>query len=418
MIDQEDILKQISDKIDDPLWLAGIEQQIISHVQDRITAKFANASTMPDIISAIKYNVASLFQEGYIPDLKNYVDPATVKNTINLALESMIDRTIDNLTMDPIWLTKVETMLKQQMALKVLEQFAGLDFEKTVREQLDENLQKWQDVLREDFSSRGIQDLATDTGLTITDDGVVVSDGLAAQELLIEKDAQVDGTLKVNRLAITGTINTDAPGWIPLVDNLSQKTFERLNDQWRKDLVEQVLDLARTQGIDFKQVSIDGMSLVENGRLNPSIRVSNIEKLGTLVDLNVRGPINLNDSVSITDRRLGINTDNPEMALSVWDEEVSVVVGKLSQQRAYIGTSRTQSLAIGINRTPHIEISAEGLTTVRELCIGRHRLSHSDQVPGWSGTRGDMVFNSNPKVGDPFAWQCLGGYQWQPLRAQ
>lgn len=415
MIDQS-LIDKISEKIDDPLWIAGIEQQVVQHVQDRVTAKFANAMTMPEILAAVKYKVAELFQEGYLPDLKTYIDPATVKTTVEHAVQNMIERTMDTLVMDPVWLTRVETMLKQQMALRVTENFTRLDFETTVREQMDVALEKWHTRLLENFSSRGIQDLATETRLTITDDGLVATDGIAARELLIEQDARVGGTLVVDKLAVLVGMNTDAPGWQPLIENISERTLDKVNAEWRQDLVREVLDLAQTKGIDFGQVLIKGTPIVEEDRLNPAIKISSLERTGTLRELSVEGPVSLNSSVRVVGKRLGINTENPEMALSVWDEEVSVVAGKLAQDRAYIGSGRAQSLTIGINRVPQIEISADGLTTIRQLCIGRHRISHADQVPGGSGTKGDIVFNSNPRPGEPFAWQCLGGFQWQPLR--
>ena len=104
------------------------------------------------------------------------------------------------------------------------------------------------------------------------------------------------------------------------------------------------------------------------------------------------------------------------MALSVWDEEVSIVVGKNKANEAYIGTNRAQGVAIGTNRIPQIEISADGLTRIKQLQVGLHRISHDVKVPGWSGTRGDIVFNSNPNDA-VFAWVCLGQYQWKTLKS-
>jgi hypothetical protein len=116
-------------------------------------------------------------------------------------------------------------------------------------------------------------------------------------------------------------------------------------------------------------------------------------------------------------RRIGINTRDPEMALTVWDEEVCVLAGKLSQDLAYIGTGRRQSLALGVNRKHHIMIDVDGLITVQQLRIDRWKIGHAAQVPGYSGTRGDFVLNHDPKPEAPFAWICLGGFKWQPLRS-
>ena len=49
--------------------------------------------------------------------------------------------------------------------------------------------------------------------------------------------------------------------------------------------------------------------------------------------------------------------------------------------------------------------------------LGLHRISHDSQVPGWSGTRGDLVFNTSPGADRVFAWVCLGAHRWQTLKS-
>jgi hypothetical protein len=102
----------------------------------------------------------------------------------------------------------------------------------------------------------------------------------------------------------------------------------------------------------------------------------------------------------------------------VWDEEISILLGKHKNKNAYIGTGRSQALSIGVNREPAIGIDTDGLTTIKKLQIGVHKISHDTTVPGWSGTKGDVVFNSNPGINsNVFAWQCLGGFKWKVIRA-
>jgi len=409
--------QQVQHALSDNRWIESIEQQIVQYVQDRIVGRFNNIANMPDLIETVKISVADLIKQGHLPGVGEFVDEGALKVAVNHAIETMVESTIDDLMLDPGWLTKIENQLKQHLTQSVMNQLQSIDVDRSIREQIDQGIERWQSRLKENFSSRGIQDLATGTRLTIMDDGVVSTVGIAAEELLIEQDARINGTLVVKKLAVTQGMNTDAPGWQPLIDNIADRTFEKVDDAWRKELVKEVLDLAQTQGINFAQVLISGRPLIEGDRLNTSIKFTDIERIGTLRELTVKGSVNLNDSVRVVGQRLGINTENPEMALSIWDEEVSLVAGKISKDQAYIGSGRGQKLSIGINRVPQIEITTDGLTTIRQLCIGRHRISHADQVPGSSGTKGDIVFNSNPRPGEPFAWQCLGGFQWQPLRA-
>jgi hypothetical protein len=97
---------------------------------------------------------------------------------------------------------------------------------------------------------------------------------------------------------------------------------------------------------------------------------------------------------------------------------VSILAGKHKDKSAYIGTGRAQSLTLGVNRTPAIEIDVEGLTAIKKLRIGVHRISHGTEVPNYAGTKGDVVFNANPTISsNVFAWVCLGSYKWKVLKA-
>ena len=105
-----------------------------------------------------------------------------------------------------------------------------------------------------------------------------------------------------------------------------------------------------THGIDFEKVKIDGELLVSGNTLSSKITESKLQTVGQLHNLNVKGEASIFDTVVVKNHRLGINTHAPEMALSIWDEEVSVVIGKNKDKQAYIGTNRDQSLVLGTNR--------------------------------------------------------------------
>jgi hypothetical protein len=225
-------------------------------------------------------------------------------------------------------------------------------------------------------------------------------------------------SISVRNLAVTGSINTDNHAWNTLSDNITEKTLAKLSEGWRNVLVQQVSEEIQKNGINFDQVKVDGHSLVAGGRLAHSIVESSLRSVGVLHDLRVAGEASINDTVSVKKKRLGVNTHEPEMALSVWDEEVSILAGKIKDKSAYIGTGRAQSLSIGVNRSPAIEIDIDGLTAVKKLRVGVHRISHGTEVPNYSGTKGDVVFNANPNVNNNvFAWQCLGGFKWKIIRS-
>ena len=340
-----------------------------------------------------------------------------IKIAVDQSIETYLEKILDQLVIDPHWMTKIENRINQNMISRFGEKLSMVDIDELMCKHIDAGIDRWQEKLKKNFATAGIADLATQQQLVVLDDGIVMSTGVAAPELSIEKDATVKGTLCVQNLAVRGSVNVDNQSWGELANNIADTALSKMTANWRTDLVKEILDLAQTKNIDFASVTVQGNPLVTDDTLSPSITKSSIRKTGTLESLVVSGSADLTDTLSVRRNRVGINTNTPEMALSVWDEEVSVIMGKFNKQHAYLGTARLQNLSIGVNRESHIEVDVDGLTTIKKLRLNQHRVSFERQVPGYSGTRGDLAFNSDPKQGQPFAWQCLGGFQWRPLRA-
>jgi len=422
MIDQQALAKMVEEQISTTInqqlievlasedWLQPLEQRVIQYSQDKILKKFANSSTMPEIVQAVKQGVAELFTSGAIPGLETYVDKSAIQQAVDIAVENTITGALDNLARDPLWLERVEKLINQAVVQRTVASLGSMDINTVIRQRVDENVERFRNTLLENFSTAGISDQATACQLTIMDETTVFENCVTA------RDVDVVGSITVKDLVVRGSINTDNHSWDPLARSISEKTLEQLSNEWRNTLVKQVADEIREQGINFDAVQIGGDFLVKDGVLSKHVTESNLQKLGALKSLSVRGETHIYDTFSVVNKRIGINTQEPEMALSVWDEEVSVVIGKNKAKQAYIGTNRDHSVVIGVNRLPQIEISPEGLTTIKQLQVGLHKVKFETQVPGYAGTRGDIVFNSNPSD-SVFAWVCLGSHKWKVLRA-
>jgi hypothetical protein len=397
--------------IDQTDWIDQLENRIVQYVQDRIVARFANISTVPDLVATVERSVGQLFDQGRIPDVSQYVDSTKLNSAVDSGIQVLVDTTISNLVVDPSWINKIEQTVNQNMSQQFLRKLSDLDINSLLVSTIDAGIDRWQDRLKKDFRTQGIVDLANEIELTVMDGVVVVEHDFVA------KKVQVTDDLTVKNLVVSGTINTDNHSWNELKDVISQQVLTAATEQWRQDLVDQVVELSRTAGINFDAVMIDNQPLVENNTLGTAVIDSHLQSTGILRSLKVAGAAQFGQTMHVAGRRVGINTQDPEMALSVWDEEVSIIAGKLSKQQAFVGTARLQNLAIGVNRIPQIEIDTDGLTTIKQLRLGRHRISHAGTVPGYSGTRGDWVLNSDPKPGTPFAWVCLGAFQWQSLHS-
>lgn len=131
-------------------------------------------------------------------------------------------------------------------------------------------------------------------------------------------------------------------------------------------------------------------------------------------ELEVTGEAVLSDVLYTTpgNRRVGINTMEPSDALTVWDSEVEVVVGKHKAQEGYIGTRRRQELNIGANNKVGIVIKNDGTVAIDKLQLLNRTISENETVPGFAAKRGDIVLNSNPQSGKFVGWVCLDGIRW------
>ena len=401
---------QVQAVMSSDVWLTLLEDKILKYTQDRILAKFNNSSTMPEIVEAVKTSVTKLFADGHIPGIDQYVDNTVITQSIATAVDQTIQSALADLGQDPVWLAGVETTVKQNMVLETISRIGSIDINTIICQRVDENMQKIRQEFITDFSSTGIDDQATACQLTIMDDTTVVENRLTTADLTVVNGA------RINDLAVTGSINTDNPVWTTLADNISNTTLEKLSEKWRTELVQQVAEQIRKKGIDFDSVTIGGDYVVAGNRLSKAITESSLQSVGVLNQLSVAGEAHINNTLSVVKSRIGVNTDSPESALSVWDEEVSVIVGKHKAKHAYIGTARDQTLSLGVNRTPYLDIDNTGLTTVKKLQVGVHKFSHATQVPGWLGTKGDVVFNANPGPDRVFAWICTGSYNWQVIK--
>jgi hypothetical protein len=415
------VKQQIKDQVNEQVaivlgsdeWLASFEQRIIEYVQARVMAKFGNAEYLPEITSTVKSSVNELFKNGVVPGIDQYVDKTVIKQTIDVAVEQLVENSIAQLGNDPIWLAKIERQINQGVVDRVVLQFGQIDLNPIIKDRVDENMAQFQQEILKNFVSTGISDQATSCQLTVTDDNTVVENKLTSLDLNVVNVAVIQD------LVVRGTVNIDNQSWNLLADGISEKTLAKLSSEWKTELTAQVAEQIKSEGINFDSVTVGGELLINNGNtLSKNITDTNIKSLGRLRTVDVAGESTFNNqTLNVLNKRIGVNTLTPEMALSVWDEEVSIVVGKNKANEAYIGTNRAQGVSIGVNRIPQIEINVDGLTRIKQLQVGLHRISHSPQVPGWSGTKGDIVFNSNLSDDRVFAWVCIGAHRWKTLKS-
>lgn len=338
-----------------------------------------------------------------------------IGKSIETHLKPMLETHVSDQITSPEWQTRIQNTVNQTVNRISARMVSALDSDKVISDAINESLNLNDKQLKDMFP--GIQDNSRDgVELVIMPEHVVVENKLASRQIKNVGNIETE-SLSVSDLSVTGSINVDNRSWQNLANVVSEKTFEKIGDQFVSDTTDKVLEIASKSGIEFDNVRLGNQLLVDGNQLSHKITDTQIEKTGTLKSLEVAGNADFYDTLHVLNGRIGVNTETPDMAINVWDEEVSVSIGKISADRAFIGSSRKHEIALGVNRQGDIVIDSNGVTTINRLRVGKNAIDHADQVPGWSGTRGDFVINTSPGKDEVFAWICLGDYRWKALKS-
>ena len=386
---------QVAQAVSDTEWILDLETQIIKFVQDRIVARFSNISTVPDLVDTVSSSVEKMFEDGFVPNIEHIVDNTMLVQAVDQAVENLVTKTVNQLIFDPNWIQKIHTQIARETGDRIRK---GLK-EENVRGILRDVVLENTSLIHEDLD----RELIIEKGI------VVVKQHLASETLSTDSDINVGGALTVDGdLAVKGRISLSNPSFKELSDSIEKNAIDKLKTEFI-DETSNVIRERIQDGLNVKNILVRGESLVDENKLSSAITKTNIEQVGTLRNLTV------GTELSVENKRVGINTNAPRSALSVWDSEIEIDIGRRSQNTAQLGTSKAHDLIFITNNQEQLKIDKDGLVSVNKLRVGRNRISTNSETPGWSGAKGDIVFNFNFKPGAPFAWICLGDYRWQEL---
>jgi hypothetical protein len=188
------------------------------------------------------------------------------------------------------------------------------------------------------FSSQGIDDLATQTSLVITN-GKISADTIESKKEIVFSASSLaeaegkglkwsDGRKTKNFVFKSGTINSD------LSINLSEEQVFQIND---------------TNVLSFNE-------------LGNTVTKSNLKQLGTLKNLRVSGDTELGDFVFVNSElnRIGINTEAPRSAITIKENNVEFSIGSHKNKVASIGTFTNDAVEIVADSIPRITINTNG----------------------------------------------------------
>lgn len=267
------------------------------------------------------------------------------------------------------------------------------------------------------FESTGIQDRTSQCQVTIGDEFTVFENKLVSSGLHVVGPVTIDqDTVFKGNITVEGTLPEDSAFVNQIVsivvDHFNKKFDTGTFDQYTNRVFMRIAD----EGIDASIVLVGQNPLVEFdgslGSLAPTIVNSNLQSVGALKELQVIGETLLDQTLYVSNKRIGINTIEPERALDLWDQEVQIIAGKRQQDTAIFGTIRNQNLIISANGKDQLIVNSDGSVSVKTLKIGRTNHTSSPRMPTDNRPIAHITWNENPTIGAPIGWVSLGGARW------
>lgn len=259
----------------------------------------------------------------------------------------------------------------------------------------------------QNFSSTGIEDLASFVQLTLMDHACAFEGPVFAPEAHIKGSLTVDGDI-----LLQGKLSADGTALQSILEFTTENVKQNLNEEMFQSYSDVIYKNIQSQGLDLNRINQNGREVVNGSQLGYHITDTNIQKLGLVKDLQTQGENLLSDTLYVSSNRVGVNTVDPSAAFVVWDEEVEMIVVKHKQEMGYIGTARNQKLVLGSNKKENITLHPDGTVHLTNLSIGNISQTSSNAIPNYEGKHGQIVWNELPSLGGPIGWVCLGGARW------
>ena len=188
------------------------------------------------------------------------------------------------------------------------------------------------------FSSQGIDDLATQPSLTVTNGRITVDTIEPKKEIIF---------------AANNLSEVEGKG-IKWSDGRKTKNFIFKNGMIGSDL-----SINLSEDKDFQ---INDTSVLNFTELGNTVTKSNLKQLGTLKNLRVSGSAELGDFVFVNSdlNRVGINTEAPRAAITIKENNVEFGIGSHKNKVASLGTFTNDAVEIVADSIPRITINTNG----------------------------------------------------------
>jgi len=303
------------------------------------------------------------------------------------------------------------------------------------------------------FSSRGITDTATVEQLTVSDAGVAIkqfSAGFTVNGNIQAEDARVK-VLKADVIQADNIIGTiEYANDVPIM--FTGKDISGKGMLWSgQGHTKQFIYAANpdrffvSENLDFardKSITVNGIKIIDDKELGPTITKSNLREVGKLRGLIVDGSVKINNYLyyNSSSDRLGLGTEEPNAGFSVAEDSIEVMIGTRDSSRGIVGTFASHAFDLVTDNTTRLSIAANGnmqLGNIKQVPIQvsvHGKLSIRVNMPdpevdlhvagaikfngklqkyaaafptSGSFNIGDIIWNTEPKVNSFVGWVCI-----------
>jgi|TARA_R110002126_G_scaffold241604_1_gene384972 hypothetical protein len=362
---QQAVNEQVNDLLKERVSQAVEESDISGSVTQYLQRRLDNPNFKSFVGDQILTSVSGLNVNGEVINLIEKQVQTTI-NTQIPAIQKLVRERVDS-----ILLQTIEQLVRSFSFPESSIPAKSINWENySIDSQLISNLPK---------PNPGIEDISDRVNLTVMNDAVVVETNLVSKHIEAENITVTNLHLK----------NTHQP-WIGAIAKHVEQNVRQ-----------------HDYSVDINKIAVKFDEQVNKIR-------GDIKRSTQLKELDVSGESYLSGVLYTTpgNKRVGINTMEPSDALTVWDQEAEVVIGKHASQEGYIGTRRRQAVNIGSNNNVGIRITPVGEVEINKLNLCGRTISTSAGVPGDAAKQGDIRLNTKPQNGEPIGWVCIDGNRW------
>lgn len=231
------------------------------------------------------------------------------------------------------------------------------------------------------FKSIGIDDQSSQIQLTITDDGIVTTNNISSQNLLVEDNIFTNNLNVDGEFTVTGKVG-HSPALNTYITNIASGIVSYEIEENNKKPID----------ISNKNIVHDNKLILNQDTLGPQIINSNLRKVGNLNELIVSGQALICETLVVTDKKVGVNTESPSGALSVWDEDAEFTLVKHAPKTMFGGTTRVIDFVLGTNNKEQIKLKSDGTIELNgQIRFNGLLINIVDRIPERVGEPGEIA---------------------------